>query len=71
MYALLISDHHQQIENIRRQLTNIFFSSQQCLILHSRFFLLLSMSRKPQGILIIHIGIIDQKKLKKTKNDRE
>jgi hypothetical protein len=67
--ALLISDHHQQIENIRRQSTNIFFSSQQCLILHSVFFSLfiLWMSHKPQGILIIHIGIVDQKNFKKLK----
>jgi hypothetical protein len=32
------------------------------------FFFFLSLSRKPQGIFIIHVGIVDQKKLKTTEN---
>jgi hypothetical protein len=48
--------------------THFFFSSsQQCLIPFISFFFL-SLSQKPQGIFIIHVGIVDQKKLKTTEN---
>lgn len=64
MCTLLISDDHQQIENVKHKASigkhfvfTLFSLFQSCLIL--RF---VSLSDKPQGILTVRVGTVDQKK---------
>lgn len=66
MCALLISDHHQQIENVKHKASigkhfvftlffffSIMFDPSFC---HCR--------TSPKGFLVVHIGTVDQKKKK-------
>ncbi len=65
MCAFLISDHHQQIENVKHKASigkhfvfTLFF------LFNNVWSFVLSLSDKPQGFFVIRIGTVDQKSIK-------